>query len=214
MSLPAIGLVVVTDRAQAGGRLLGVSDAAVAGGARGVLLREKDLSPDERRGLALDLVEMLTPVDGALLVASDVELARQVGARGVHLAADDPWPDETPDETGDMIVGRSCHTVAELVDAERHGADYATLSPIFPTASKPGYGPAVGVDGLASACRGVPALAVVAQGGIDRGRVAPCVVAGAAGVAVMGAVMEAEDPASVVRGLLGELAGVTREVAR
>jgi thiamine-phosphate diphosphorylase len=209
MSPATMGLLVLTDRARAGGQLAAVVDAAVAGGARLVLLREKDLPRSERRELALDLGDILRPVDGSLLVASDVGLARQAGAGGVHLAAGDPWPGDA----GGMLVGRSCHTVAELIDAERHGADYAILSPIFPTASKPGYGPALGVEGLASASREVPGLPVVALGGIGPGRVAPCIAAGAAGVAVMGAVMGADDPATVVRSLLGELAGTWREVA-
>jgi thiamine-phosphate pyrophosphorylase len=210
MTRAVTGLVVVTDRARAGGDLPATVAAAVAGGARRVLVREKDLPRDERRALALDLVGMLAPVEGSLFVASDVELARQSGARGVHLAAGDPWPGDA----GGLVVGRSCHTVAELSDAHRNGADYTTLSPIFPSASKPGYGPALGVDGLAAACREVPGLAVMALGGIGPGRVAPCMAAGAAGVAVIGAIMGAEDPAAAVRALLDELAGAEREVVR
>ena len=84
------GLVVVTDRAQAVEReraLPAVVGAAIDGGARTVLLREKDLPPGERRALAEVLADLLRPVDGVLLVASDVDLAREVGAAGVHLAA-------------------------------------------------------------------------------------------------------------------------------
>ena len=82
----------------------------------------------------------------------------------------------------------------------------STYSPVFATASKPGYGPALGLDGLAAGCRAVPDLAVLALGGLGPGRVGACVRAGAAGVAVMGAVMGAGDPAAVVRSLVDELA--------
>lgn len=212
----AAELIVLTDRAQSAGDLLGVVGAAVAGGARVVLLREKDLPRDQRRALAVRLLDTLSSVGGMLLVASDVELAREVGAVGVHLAAADPWPDGRPHpHLGDqgMMVGRSCHTVAELRDACRNGADYATISPVFPTTSKPGYGPPLGVEGLASACRSMAddvgsvrrRLPVIALGGVGSGRVASCLAAGAAGVAVMGEVMRADDPASTVRALLGEL---------
>lgn len=217
-------LVVLTDRTQARGDLVGVVGAAVEGGARVVLLREKDLPWAQRRALATSLLDTLAAVDGMLLVASDVELARQVGADGVHLASDDPWPNRQPrphPEDLGVIVGRSCHTAAELGDARRHEADYATISPVFPTTSKPGYGPALGVEGLASACRALVAddvgsaqatLPVIALGGVGPGRVGPCLGAGAAGVAVMGEVMRAADPAGTVRTLLGELRAHRRPV--
>ena len=102
----------------------------------------------------------------------------------VHLAERDPL-------VSMGIVGRSCHGVPRL-----SGADYATLSPIYLTASKPGYGPPLGAILAGRLGSGVPWLAL---GGIDSARrVAECLIAGAAGVAVMGAVMCAEDPAVFV----------------
>lgn len=200
--------MVVTDRRQAvgpGRDLADVVGAAVEGGARTVLLREKDLAPDERRALARPLGEMLGAVGGRLLVAGDVGLAREVGAAGVHLAAADPWP--SPEDRAGLLVGRSCHSVDDLRSALTHGADYATLSPIWPSPSKPGYGPALGPERLAAACAAVPALPVVALGGVTPERAAACRSAGAAGVAVMGEVMRADDPAACVRALLAELQG-------
>jgi thiamine-phosphate pyrophosphorylase len=105
-------------------------------------------------------------------------------------------------------MGRSCHDAGELVQARAHAADWATLSPVFASASKPGYGPALGLAGLAAGCRVAgPGLAVLALGGIGPGRARPCLDAGAAGVAVMGAVMGADDPATVVRALVDEMRG-------
>jgi thiamine-phosphate pyrophosphorylase len=95
------------------------------------------------------------------------------------------------------VVGRSCHSAAELAAAAAEGCDYATLSPIFPSASKPGYGPALGVDAL----RDAP-LPVYALGGVDPTNARTCVEAGAVGVAVMGYVMRAADPALAVQELL------------
>jgi thiamine-phosphate diphosphorylase len=201
------GLVVVTDRAQARD-LVGVVGAAVAGGARTVLLREKDLPRDERRALARSIAEQLRPVDGALLVAGDVDLAGELGAAGVHLAAADPWPSPAA-EPG--VVGRSCHSADDLRAALTSGADYATLSPIWPTPSKPGYGPALGPAGLAAACAAVPGLPVVALGGVTPERAGACRAAGAAAVAVMGEVMRADDPAACVRALLAAWHGDEHE---
>jgi thiamine monophosphate synthase len=77
--------------------------------------------------------------------------------------------------------------------------DYVTLSPIFLTSSKPGYGPALGTHILSVRA----SRPIVALGGVDdAAKAAACREAGAAGVAVMGAVMRAADPAAVVKGLL------------
>jgi len=206
------GVLVVTDRrqAEAAGRTLrDTVAAAVDGGASGVLLREKDLRRDERAALAIELRDVTTAAGAALVVASDAELAVSAGADGVHLSASDPWPDGSV--RARVGVGRSCHTIDDLMAAEDRNADWATYSPVFATASKPGYGPPLGVDGLAAGCRAVPSLPVVALGGVDVGDAASCVDAGAAGVAVMGAVMRAPDPAAVVRALVEEVGSATRQ---
>jgi thiamine-phosphate pyrophosphorylase len=198
------GLVVVTDRIQAAARgrtLAEVVAAAVEGGARTVLLREKDLPAAGRRALADDLADLLRPVDGELLVAGDVQLATAVGAIGVHLAAADP-----PAAASDLVVGRSCHSIGELRAALARAEGYATFSPVWTTASKPGYGPAVGIEGLADACAAVPDLPIVALGGITLERAPVCVTAGAAAVAMMGEVMRADDPAGLVGDVLAALA--------
>jgi thiamine-phosphate pyrophosphorylase len=102
-------------------------------------------------------------------------------------------------------VGRSCHTIAELKVADAAGAAWATYSPVYATASKPGYGPALGPAGLAAGCRAVPGLAVLALGGVVPGRAAACRAAGAVGVAVMGTAMAAAAPDALVAALLAEL---------
>jgi thiamine-phosphate pyrophosphorylase len=84
------------------------------------------------------------------------------------------------------------------------GADYATLSPVFPTASKPGYGPAIGLDGLAEAAARAPGP-VIALGGILAENAPRCLAAGACGVAVMGEVMRAGDPQAVVEAILAAI---------
>jgi thiamine-phosphate pyrophosphorylase len=202
-------VVVVTDRSiaeAAGHTLRAVVAVALQEGAGGVLLREKDLPPAARRHMA-EHVRALTSSHGAeLWVASDVAVAEAVGADGVHLAAVDPWP--APAAHPRLRVGRSCHTVAELEAARRLGADRVTYSPVFATGSKPGYGPALGLDGLAAGCRAVAGLPVLALGGVGPGRARACVESGAAGVAVMGAVMGADDPAEVVRAVVDEVTEV------
>jgi len=96
---------------------------------------------------------------------------------------------------------RKCHGLDELIAAAQDGAEFATLSPIYPTRSKPGQLP-LGLAALARMAIAVP-IPVYALGGIDGpARARDCLDEGAAGVAVMGAVMRADDPARVVKELL------------
>jgi thiamine-phosphate pyrophosphorylase len=210
---PIPTVLIVTDRALAhatGHELVEVVAAALDGGAREVLLRDRDLAPGERQRMAEVLRDRTAAVGAALHVAGDAALARAVGADGVHLGTSQPWP--SPGERIGLVVGRSCHTSDELSAALAAGADRATYSPVFATASKPGYGPALGVDGLAAGCRAAPDLAVLALGGIGPANARACVGAGASGVAVMGGVMAAADPAAAVRALLRALTGRHGEV--
>lgn len=183
MSLPR--LLVLTDRTQCRGDLITTVATAVDAGARAVVLREKDLPLAERSRLAEQLQTLLTPVDGVLAWAG---AAGSAGRAAVHLSAVDPLPVPRSD-----WLGRSCHSAAELARARAEGCDHAFLSPVFLTASKPGYGPALGLAGLAALVPHGPP--VYALGGIGPGDVADCLAAGAWGVAVMGGVMR--DPASV-----------------
>ncbi len=196
-------LLVLTDRRQAARLgLVTILAAAVVGGVRAVVLREKDLGRAERVDLGCALAEILAPVGGTLLVAgADVDLATSIGARGLHLAAADPFPDDR----GGLLVGRSCHNVEELQAAATEGADYATASPVYASLSKPGYGPALGPAGLGVGARATT-VPVIALGGITPANAGACLAAGAAGVAVMGTVMRADDPTAATIALLAALA--------
>lgn len=187
-------LLVVTDGRRTGGRpLVEVLAAAVDGGLRAVLVRDKHLDRRTRRRLVEAAVALLHPVGGLVLVSSDPGL----GGDGVHLAAADPFPGGPAAGRSAGLVGRSCHSAADVMVAAEEGCAYATLSPVFASPSKPGYGPALGTGALA----GHP-LPVLALGGVHAGNAADCLAGGAHGVAVMGAVMAAADPAAAVAALL------------
>jgi thiamine-phosphate pyrophosphorylase len=193
---------VLTDRlaAAACGRTLAETVAAACeAGTVGVVFREKDLPRPERHRLGSEVAAAMPP-RGTLLVASDAGLAADLGAAGVHLAADDPWPVSAP-----TVVGRSCHEQAELRAAADDGVDYVTVSPVYLTPSKPGYGPALGAEGIRDFTAGADIPAVYALGGIDSARVPECLAAGAFGVAVMSSVMAAEDPGAAVMALLATI---------
>lgn len=178
-------LLVLTDRTQCDRPLREVVAVAVECGARAVVLREKDLPADERAALATELRTVLDPVGGVLVHGGPAGFA---GGAAVHLSAADPFPEPRP-----ALVGRSCHSAAELASARAEGCDYVLLSPVFTTASKPGYGPTLGVEGFARLqAAGPPAYAL---GGVGPRDVPGLLAAGARGIAVMGAVMRA--PGSV-----------------
>ena len=185
-------LLVLTDRRQCTRPFVEVVAAAVDGGARAVVLREKDLPPDARAALADRLRALLDPVGGVLVLAGT-----SLPGDAVHLAGHDAVPEPRP-----ARVGRSCHDADEVTHAAEQGCDWVTVSPVRATASKPGYGPALGTAGLAALVSGPPAYAL---GGLTAADVEPCLRAGAAGVAVMGTVMRAERPDRVVAGLLAAL---------
>ncbi|MGD1053828.1 MAG: thiamine phosphate synthase [Candidatus Dormibacteria bacterium] len=214
-------LLVLTDRraCERRGRTLAETvEAAVAGGARALVLREKDLPHERRRELGEILAGLLSAAKGVLIVASDPVLAEELGAVWVHLADADPWPGGAAGSGRDrgrphgagprrQRFGRSCHDALSLRRARDGGAAYATLSPIFSSVSKPGYGPPLGLAGLARLARTVPDLPVHALGGVDAGTASDCRAAGAAGVAVMGAVMGAADPEGATQALVAAVGG-------
>lgn len=181
-------LLVLTDRAQCRRPLVDVVAAAVEGGARTVVLREKDLPAGERAALADELRAVLGA--GGTLVLAGTSLP----GGAVHLSAADEVPAPRP-----VLLGRSCHDRAAVDRAAAEGCDWVTVSPVRLTASKPGYGPALGTTGLAALTDGPPAYAL---GGLTAADAGPCLEAGAAGLAVMGAVMRADRPDAVVAELL------------
>ncbi|HEY5639983.1 MAG TPA: thiamine phosphate synthase [Dehalococcoidia bacterium] len=190
-TLPLPCLMLVTDRTQAGGedRLVEAVAAAVEGGVNAVQLREKDLPPPDLTRLARRLREAIGG-RALLVVNGNADVARDLGADGLHLPSDAPFA--RPD--GVALVGRSVHSVEDAVRAEREGADYVIAGPIYETASHPDR-PAAGVE-LVSRAATALSIPVVAIGGITAPRVPDVLSAGAAGVAVISAVLGAESPAA------------------
>jgi thiamine-phosphate pyrophosphorylase len=192
-------LLVITDRHQARHPLEAIAAAVGRGGGRWLLFRDKDLAARERRDLALRLARIAAEQGFALSVSADVELAAAVGAAGVHLQAVGEVA-AARERLADGIIGASAHSLADVAAAAAAGADYVTLSPIFLTESKPGYGPALGIESLRTAAAlGIPVLALA---GVTAATAGACLAAGASGVAVMGEVMRARDPARIVRDLI------------
>lgn len=198
-------LLVVTDRDGAGGRLVDAVQGALAGGARWIWFRERDLPEAPRATLADQILTLVRQHGGLISIGGDTDLAARLGADGVHLpsGAGSAAIAAARGRLPDGLIGLSAHTVEEVRDAAHAGADYVTLSPIFVSPSKPGYGPALGPEALTRAARyGIPVLAL---GGVTVGAIHPCREAGAAGIAVMSGLMRPADPRSATRDILEAL---------
>jgi thiamine-phosphate pyrophosphorylase len=203
VTLPAPPLLVISDRHQARRPLEELAEAVFAGGCRWFSLREKDLPPAERYALLRALVVLGGRWGATVTVHEDIDAAVTAGAAGVHLPSSGS-PEAARSQLPDALIGASAHSADEASALLRAGADYVTISPVFLTDSKPGYGPAVGLDGLAGVVAKVPGP-IIALGGVTAQSAALCLSAGARGVAVMGEVMRATDPRTVVEAILREI---------
>ena len=186
--------MLITDRSRLRGRALEeVASQAVEGGANVVQLREKDLPSGEVYNLAVTLRAVLR--GRALLLVNDrIDVAIASGADGAHLPEHSVPVKWARQIAGDScLVGRSVHSVEAALRAEAEGADYLQAGPVFETASHPGRAPA-GVELLRTVAEAVR-IPVIAVGGINAQNLRLALDAGATGVAVIGAILDAGDPA-------------------
>jgi thiamine-phosphate pyrophosphorylase len=203
--LPVPPLLVISDRHQARRPLEEVAEAVFAGGCRWFSLREKDLPAEDRRALLAALLAMGRRCGAVVTAHEDIEAVLAVHADGVHLPSGGS-PEAARARLPDALIGASAHSADEAAALLGAGADYVTASPVFLTASKPGYGPALGVEGLARIVAQAPGP-VIALGGITPANAGLCLSAGARGIAVMGEIMRAADPQAIVERILRAMSG-------
>ncbi|HUD73071.1 MAG TPA: thiamine phosphate synthase [Dongiaceae bacterium] len=205
------GVMVVTDRRLAGERpILEIAAAALAGGAAVIQLREKDLGGAALLELAAALVAAAKPRPRVRILVNDrLDVAMAAHAHGVHLpAAGLPIAAARAKSPARFLVGRSVHGLAEAREAAKAGADYLVCGPVFATPSKAGFGDPIGPEVLRKTAEAVR-LPVWAIGGITPENAPTLRGLPIAGVAVIGAVMTAADPAAAVAALRAGLgAGV------
>ena len=205
---------LISDRRATNGRpLLDVIARALDGaGAHAtsvaVQLREKDL---EARPL-LDLARALrasTAARGARLFVNDrVDVALAAGADGVHLGGGALPAADVVAIAPTLELATSTHAVAEVLQHRATAApsvmvSFVVFGPVYETPSKRAYGPPVGLAALRDAC--ATGLPVVAIGGVDADRAPACRSAGAAGVAVIRAVLAADDPGRAMARFFGAI---------
>jgi thiamine-phosphate pyrophosphorylase len=194
-------LMVVTDAALLkGGDPVDACRHAVRGGATAVQVRLKHARPRDLLALARRLVGALSvPV----LVNDRVDVALAAGAAGAHLGQDDPPLGVLrPHVPPGFLLGISVGSTAEAGRASSWRADYWSVGPCFSTTHKSDAGPPLGPVGFTALSRLAPAgVPVIGIGGITAENAGAIVAAGAVGVAVIGAIWEANDPEAAARAI-------------
>ncbi|MDI3317062.1 MAG: thiamine phosphate synthase [Bacillota bacterium] len=199
--MPGAVFHLITDRERSSGDLRLALAEAVAAGVRWIQIREKTAPAQAlfRFGRALQTDPRTRAA--ALLVNDRADVAMALSAAGVHLARKSlpvgPVRRFLPQA---MLVGASVHSRQEALEAAEAGADYVTFGPVFPTRSHPGQA-GQGLEALAEVVEAVR-LPVLAIGGITPENVGRVLATGAAGVAAIGAVLEAPSPGAATRRLL------------
>lgn len=192
MKLPS-RLYAIVDPLDTGRDAIALVRAMLAGGARLLQLRLKNVATDELLRVAEE-ARTLTAAAGATFVVNDrADVARACGADGVHLGQDDLPVAAARTVLGpDRIVGFSTHSEVQLAAARASGADYLALGPIYATTSKSAADPVLGLDRVRDA-RTLTTAPLVAIGGITAATAPGVLAAGADAVAVIAALVRAPD---------------------
>jgi thiamine-phosphate pyrophosphorylase len=203
----APSLYIITDRRATNGRALltvlaqaleGAADAGVTAGTVAIQLREKDLEARALLDLAHALRALTTRFGAALYINDRIDVALAARADGVHLAGNSVSPSDVSAIAPSLAVAVSTHAAHDLEWVKREpNVRFAVLGPIYDTPAKRRFGPPLGLSVLAAATNRTRDLPVLAIGGITVENYEDCRASGAAGVAVIRAILAANDPKKV-----------------
>jgi len=198
-------LYVILDPSAAGARdLADLAAAAIRGGADVLQLRDKHAPTARLLEAARRLLAVTRPAGIPLLINDRPDVARAVGADGVHLGQEDLSVQAARELLGPgRLIGKSTHSLEQALAAEQEGADYIGIGPIFPTPTKPEYG-SVGLELIGPVSEQVR-LSSLCIGGISQANLPEVLAAGAQRIAVVRAVCAAPDPETAARTLKAAL---------
>ncbi|MDP3296324.1 MAG: thiamine phosphate synthase [Thermodesulfovibrionia bacterium] len=195
-------LYLITDRKlvtrhlpteQAGSSLVTAVREALKGGVKAIQLREKDLSMRELVRLAYKMRDLTKKYNAKLFINDRFDIALAVEADGVHLTQNSIPADAVRKIVKKkLLIGVSTHSLKEAKEAERAGADFITLGPIYRTPSKLKYGSPLGIDTLREISKKIK-IPVFAIGGVKSSRIKDLKKTEAYGVAMISEIFGAED---------------------
>ena len=203
-------LLLVTDRHQTKGRsLISIVQRVLNVGSPAIQLRERDLSANDLLELAREVKVLTSQRDSQFVVNDRIDVALSLEEVGVHLRSNSMPVTVARRLLGPRrLLGVSAHSMDEVVRAEGEGADYVVLGPVYDTPSKQAFGSPLGLLKLEEICRLVH-VPIIGIGGITVDRARDVRRAGAFGVAVITAILGADDVKHATRALLDVLATVS-----
>jgi thiamine-phosphate pyrophosphorylase len=196
-------LYLITDRRQTRSRTLSaVVEQALRGGVRAVQLRERDLPFGELYRLANEFRRITSLYGAKLLINEKADIARDVHADGVHLPESGISVGAARKIIGpERMIGVSCHSLDSAKSAQKSGADFITFGPVFFTPSKAVYGNPVGLEHLAETASALN-IPVFGLGGINESNMLQVTATGAHGIALISAILAAEQPQAAAAEML------------
>lgn len=193
-------ILCVTNRQLCSGDFIERIRKIAAGRPCGIILREKDLTEAEYKELAAKVLSVCSEHDTLCILHSFYKTAAELKAKAIHLPLHILRKMTAGQKEMFQIIGASCHSVEDAVEAESLGCTYITAGHIFDTDCKRGL-PGRGLDFLQEVCSAV-SIPVYAIGGIDAGNAEQVQNAGAEGICVMSSLMQCEKPGEYLQTLL------------
>lgn len=202
--------VIIDSRMMKGRSPIQVAKEAIEGGATAIQLREKKMESRDLCNLATSLKKIAKQEKALFLVDDRVDIAKACDADGVHLGSEDlPVKIARKLLGGNKIIGATVRNLSQALKAQREGADYLSLGPIFPTRTKKNLPPPRGLKAITRVKKKIK-IPLIAIGGINRDNVASVIRAGADGAAVVSAVGEAKNVQKTTRELLSRIREVKK----
>jgi thiamine-phosphate pyrophosphorylase len=200
LDVASLRLCLVTDRGLARGRsVIDVALAAARGGATMVQLREKEATTRAFVEAARALKTALAPLGVKLAINDRLDVALAVDADGLHVGQSDMPVEDARRLLGpDKFIGLSITDFAQVLRPDARAADYLGVGPIYPQRTKGDAAAPLGIDGLRR-IRALTRAPIVAIGGLTPDNSAPALAAGADGLAVVSAIVAADDPEAATR---------------
>jgi thiamine-phosphate pyrophosphorylase len=177
---------------------VGVAEKMLDGGVQVLQLRAKERSREEILSLARVIAPLCHAHQVPLILNDHPEMVRQTGADGAHVGQDDVSVAAARALAGEhAIIGKSTHSLAQALAAQRETPDYIGFGPLFATPTKPDY-PPIGLDEIRQA-QLLISLPVFCIGGIKRENLASVLAAGAQRAVIVSGILQAPDPQSYCR---------------
>lgn len=182
----------------------------IDGGCRWVQLRMKDVSDEEVKAMAEEIIPLCRETGTILVIDDRVELTMQLRVHGVHLGKNDMAPAEAREYLGPhAIIGATANTVSDILALKGLDVDYVGLGPFRYTETKKNLSPVLGLDGYTRIIKDIREadvkLPVVAIGGITLDDVDSVMATGVNGIAMSGAIINASDPVEYTKQVIAKL---------